>query len=58
MDALEDVKPENYQTYATGEQKGNFTFHDNEGQTMAATRRLRPVTTFLAGEPFEASADS
>ena len=40
------------------ELEGNFTFHDNEGQTMAATRRLRPVTTFLAGEPFEASADS
>ncbi len=40
------------------ELEGNFTFDDNEGQTMAATRRLRPVTTFLAGEPFEASADS
>ncbi len=28
VDALDDVKPENYQTYANGQQKGNFTFHD------------------------------
>ena len=28
------------------ELEGDFTFHDNEGQTLAATRRLRPVTTF------------
>ena len=29
VDALvDDVKPENYQTYANGEKKGNFTFYD------------------------------
>ena len=28
VDALEDVKPENYQTYASGQEKGNFTFHE------------------------------
>ena len=28
MDALDDVKPENYQTYLSGQEKGNFTFHD------------------------------
>jgi peptide/nickel transport system substrate-binding protein len=28
VDALDDVKPENYQTYATGQERGNFTFHD------------------------------
>jgi peptide/nickel transport system substrate-binding protein len=28
VDALDDVKPENYQTYENGQAKGNFTFHD------------------------------
>ena len=28
VDALDDVKPENYQTYESGQQKGNFTFYD------------------------------
>ncbi len=28
VDALDDVKPENYQTYLSGQEKGNFTFHD------------------------------
>lgn len=28
VDALDDVKPENYQTYENQQQKGNFTFHD------------------------------
>ena len=28
VDALDDVKPENYQTYATGQAKGNYTLHD------------------------------
>jgi len=28
VDALEDVKPENYQTYASGQEKGNFTLHE------------------------------
>jgi peptide/nickel transport system substrate-binding protein len=28
VDALDDVKPENYQTYETSQQKGNFTFFD------------------------------
>jgi peptide/nickel transport system substrate-binding protein len=28
VDALDDVKPENYQTYLNGQEKGNFTFHD------------------------------
>ena len=28
VDALDDVKPENFQTYASGQQKGNFTFHE------------------------------
>lgn len=28
VDALDDVKPENYQTYATNQKKGNFTFYD------------------------------
>ena len=28
VDALDDVKPENYQTYENGQKKGNFTFHD------------------------------
>jgi peptide/nickel transport system substrate-binding protein len=28
VDALDDVKPENYQTYQNNQQKGDFTFHD------------------------------
>ena len=28
VDALDDVKPENYETYEKGHQKGNFTFYD------------------------------
>lgn len=28
VDALDDVKPENYQTYQNNQQKGNFKFHD------------------------------
>lgn len=28
VDALDDVKPENYQTYESGQAKGNFTFYD------------------------------
>ena len=28
VDALDDVKPENYQTYENNQQKGNFTFYD------------------------------
>jgi len=28
VDALDDVKPENYRKYETGEKAGNFTFHD------------------------------
>jgi peptide/nickel transport system substrate-binding protein len=28
VDALDDVKPENYQTYLSGQEKGNFTFHE------------------------------
>ena len=28
VDALDDVKPENYQTYVSNQQKGNFTLHD------------------------------
>jgi peptide/nickel transport system substrate-binding protein len=28
VDALDDVKPENYQTYANDQQKGNFTFYE------------------------------
>jgi dihydroorotase len=40
------------------ELEGDFTFDDNEGQTMSATKRLRPVLTLKGGEAFEASADS
>lgn len=28
VDALDDVKPENYQTYENNQEKGNFTFYD------------------------------
>jgi peptide/nickel transport system substrate-binding protein len=28
VDALDDVKPENYQTYTTQQKEGNFTLHD------------------------------
>lgn len=28
VDALDDVKPENYQTYLTKQERGNFTFYD------------------------------
>jgi peptide/nickel transport system substrate-binding protein len=28
VDALDDVKPENYQTYVTGQGKGHFTLHE------------------------------
>jgi peptide/nickel transport system substrate-binding protein len=28
VDALDDVKPENYEKYEKGQQKGNFTFYD------------------------------
>jgi dihydroorotase len=38
--------------------EGSFTFRDNEGQSLQATKRLRPVATILAGDVFEASPDS
>jgi dihydroorotase len=38
--------------------EGDFTLRDNEGQSLQARERLRPVATVLGGQVFEASADS
>jgi dihydroorotase len=38
--------------------EGQFTFRDNEGQTIQAERRLRPWLTVRAGQVVEAPADA
>jgi dihydroorotase len=38
--------------------EGDFTFRDNEGQTVQGTQRLRPWKTVRAGEVVDAAADA
>jgi dihydroorotase len=39
-------------------QEGDFTLHDNEGQTITTDRRLRPWTTIRAGDVLQAQPEA